>query len=125
MSLRTILPVGGLVVFLACHSAKPGGQSSIEEFIESQLPGAEILFNASKDFALCLSRQGEPATGRKEYLVVEVATQKTITRGSFMPGYMKWLNDNELELLDVPGIVRDSEDDNIPKRIINIRKLKF
>lgn len=125
MSLRTTLPLGCLVVFLSCHSVKPGVQSSFEEFIEAQLSGAEILFNASKDVALCISKQSESATGRKEYLIVDVPTRKPITRGSFMPGYIKWLNDNELELLDVPGIVKDSGDDSIPKKIINIRKLNF
>ncbi|MDL5045679.1 hypothetical protein QQ054_06465 [Oscillatoria amoena NRMC-F 0135] len=109
----------------SCQPARPLAESSIQEFIQQQLPGAELSYNSSKDFVLCVSSATEPATGRKQYQVVKVAERTIIIKGYFMPGYIRWLNDNELELFDAPGIVAGSDSDKMNKKIINIRTPKF
>jgi hypothetical protein len=124
MSLHAVIPAAFLALFLACHPAKPVTEKTLDVLIHAQLPEAEVVYNASKDFVLCLSKHAEPATGRKEYLVIEVATRKIITRGSFMPGSVKWLNNDELELIDAAGVVTNAEPPVIHKTIINIRTPK-
>jgi hypothetical protein len=124
MTRPSVISAAFLVLFPACHPAKPGAEKPLDVFISTQLPEAEVVYNALKDFVLCLSKHAEPATGRKEYLVIEVATRKIITRGSFMPGSVKWLNNDELELIDAPGVVTNAEPPVIHKTIINIRTQK-
>jgi|DewCreStandDraft_4_1066084.scaffolds.fasta_scaffold389164_1 hypothetical protein len=124
MPLQLFLFAGLIALFPACHSTKNVADAAFEKFIQSQLPGAELIYNSTKDFVLCLSKSSEPATGRKAYLVVEVATHKTITEGSFMPGYLKWLNNDELELFDAPGMINKQEDNAFNKKIIRIRSTK-
>lgn len=41
-----------------------------------------------------------------------------------MPGYIRWLTDNELELFDAPGTVTTNDSDNKFKKIINVRASK-
>lgn len=124
MPLLPFLFAGFIALFPACHSTKNVADAAFEEFIQSQMPGAELIYNSAKDFVLCLSKSSEPATGRKEYLVVEVATHKTVIHGSFMPGYIKWLNNNELELFDAPEMINKHEGHAIEKKIIKIRSTK-
>ncbi|MCK6618401.1 MAG: hypothetical protein L6Q51_12240 [Cyclobacteriaceae bacterium] len=125
MPLRLIVLICcSLATLHSCHPIKPINQSSFEEFIQIQLPGSVLVYNDSKDIALCIAENAEPATGRKDYLVVETASRKILTRGSFLPGYIKWLNNNELEVFDSPGIVRDSEPENSYKKIISVRTRK-
>lgn len=44
------------------------------------------------------------------YLVTDGATGAVILRDSIMPGYVKWTDDRTLEVLSVPGTLRQGED---------------
>jgi hypothetical protein len=124
MTLSSVIATAFLPIFIACQSTKPGTEIPIDAFIITQMPEADVVYNTSKEFVLCISKLPEPATGRKEYLVIEVATRKIAARGSFMPGSVKWLNNDELELIDAPGVVTNAEPPVIHKTIITIRKRK-
>ncbi|QOI98584.1 MAG: hypothetical protein HRU69_14330 [Flammeovirgaceae bacterium] len=124
MPLPLIVLIGSFALLQSCQPTKPIKQSSFENFIQTQLPGSVLVYNESKDIALCIAENAEPATGRKDYLVVEAASRKIITRGSFLPGYIKWLNDNELEVVDSPGIIKDTEPENIHRKIISVQTRK-
>ncbi|MFN3840891.1 MAG: hypothetical protein ACK4RF_09300 [Cyclobacteriaceae bacterium] len=124
MYLKMSLFIGYLAVISSCYPARPVAEGSIEGFIHKHLPDAELSYNSSKDFVLCISSTPEPASGRKQYLVARVTDRTIITRGSFMPGYIRWLTDNELELFDAPGTVTTNDSDNKFKKIINVRTSK-
>jgi len=59
-----------------------------------------------------------------KFLVIQINTNKVVMENSFMPGYVKWLGDSALELLDVPGIIRGDEDLTDYKKIIDVAHYK-
>lgn len=59
-----------------------------------------------------------------KFLVIQSNTNKVVMEKSFMPGYVKWIGDSSLEILDMPGIVRADEDLSDYKKIINVEAFK-
>jgi len=59
-----------------------------------------------------------------KFLVIHINTNKVVMEKSFMPGYVKWMGDSSLELLDVPGIIRGDEDLTDYKKIIDVAHYK-
>jgi hypothetical protein len=59
-------------------------------------------FNTSKTYLLAVSEK-EVTEVMNRYVLIEVATQKIIKKGTFRPGYIKWRDDTSLELLNAPG----------------------
>lgn len=59
-------------------------------------------FNASKTYLLAVSDKGATNV-MSRYSVVEVGTLKVLKTGTFRPGYIKWKDDQSLELLNAPG----------------------
>ncbi len=59
-------------------------------------------FNASKTYLLAVSDK-EATDEMSRYTIVEVSTLKVIKTGTFRPGYIKWKDDQSLELLNAPG----------------------
>ncbi len=59
-----------------------------------------------------------------KFLVIQINTNKIVVEKSFMPGYVKWISDSSLEVLDIPGIVRTNEDLVNYKKIIDVALYK-
>ncbi len=55
-----------------------------------------------------------------KFLVIQINTNKVVMEKTFMPGYVKWMGDSSLELLDMPGIIRGDEDLKDYKKIIDV-----
>lgn len=59
-----------------------------------------------------------------KFLVIQINTNQVVMEKSFMPGYVKWIDDTTLELLDMPGIIRGDEDLTDYKKIIDVAQYK-
>jgi len=59
-----------------------------------------------------------------KFLVIQINTNKVVMEKSFMAGYVKWIDDTTLELLDMPGIIRGDEDLTDYKKIIEVAHYK-
>jgi hypothetical protein len=59
-----------------------------------------------------------------KFLVIQINTNMVVMEKSFMPGYVKWMGDSSLELLDMPGIIRGDEDLTDYKKIIDVAHYK-
>lgn len=59
-----------------------------------------------------------------KFLVIQINTNMVVMEKSFMPGYVKWMGDSSLELLDMPGIIRADEDLTDYKKIIDVAHYK-
>lgn len=80
-----------------------GGKSLNEEKSDESLNTINKDFNTTKTHYL----ETTSIDSIKNYRVVELQSGKVILEGKFVPGYIKWINDNTLELLSLPN--------NIPK----------
>ncbi len=81
--------------------------------------------NSSNTYLL-FSQKPNPQTPTRviKAIVVEAATNKIVAEEAFVPGYIKWISDTSLELLNVPGMLRANEDLSDHKKIINLPTLK-
>jgi len=59
-----------------------------------------------------------------KFLVIQINTNKVVMEKKFMPGYVRWVGDSSLEVLDIPGIVRANEDLTNYKKIIDVAQFK-
>ena len=110
----------GLALLLSCRSA-PMAQDTrlLENFVSKDLHDAKIEYNISKDVALCYDKDAG-ASGMIKYKVVQVSGLQIIKEGTIRPGYIKWINNLEIELLSLPGVQNENV---IPqKEIISVRK---
>lgn len=112
----------GIFLLIGC---KPAQKNTITENSVDQTVTNKI----GKDFESYPSRSGSyvlfvekvnptAANQMTRFIVIESATQKIMIEKSFQPGYVKWIGDSVLELLDVPGALKQNED--IPSYIKKI-----
>lgn len=66
------------------------------------------VLNESKTYLLAVEGKVSTATLIR-YVVLDVASQKVLKRGSFRPGYIKWRNNTSLELLNTPGMIPEGK----------------
>jgi len=57
-------------------------------------------------------------------IVIEATSKKIIIQESFVPGYIKWVSESSLELLNLPGMIRKDETLSQYKKTIDLRSLK-
>jgi hypothetical protein len=80
---------------------------------------AQIDYNQPKDIALCYEQETNKA-GLKKFELIRVKDNQIIKQGNFRPGYIKWVNNYEIELLDLLGVLKDNQDLNQLKKIISV-----
>jgi hypothetical protein len=96
---------------------------SFADFVYSRIPDAEIHLNDTEDFALCIEKK-EQASGLVRFAVIRVTDRKIVKEGHFRPGYVKWINNDKIEILNLPGAFRENEDLEKYKTTILVRSTK-
>lgn len=103
------------------HTKKEISDGSIQ--IKTQL-GEDVTtaYNASKSYALLQQIQDPKNIGSKKihFIVMRVRDSVVVHEGSYMHGYVKWVDDNSLEKLSLPGKVKQDQDMSVYKKIIRI-----
>jgi hypothetical protein len=112
-----------LVLFTAlslvtCRPVPPAS-TGIGSTVQKEL-GADVEEVANGSGKYVLFRQKATPGQMLRFVVIESATSKVVERGSFMPGYVKWKDDTTLEVLSVPGTLREGEDLSRYIRVIRI-----
>jgi len=109
------------------------GLTHCKTSIKSQLPDQRIpgevrekLGNDIESFdspngqyVLYLQKQ-KPTEQVIKFVIIERVDQKLVLEKSFRPGYVKWIGDTFIEILDAPGVIRENENLEDYKRIINV-----
>jgi len=96
--------------------------SFLNKKIESELGShTEKLFNSSKTYLLAY-RLKEATEDFTIYAVFEVSSGALVKKGSYVPGYIQWIDDTSLELLNAPGIVPKGKSLTDYKSIILLKK---
>jgi len=71
-----------------------------------------ILFNEDKTYALCLNNSKKQLTGPVSFFIYSLKSDKIILEDSIAQGSLKWLNDSQIEVKTIPGIVKGGEGEN-------------
>jgi hypothetical protein len=81
--------------------------------------------NSSGQFILYVQKEDpQYPTRMLSAVVIEVKTQKIVAEESFIPGYIKWVGESSLELLNAPGMIKAGEDLSSYTRKINLSSIK-
>lgn len=115
--LKTVLIL--VLAFSSCRSAK---DSSLQKLVSGKLENATLEYNTSKDHVLCFEDAVNSASGVIKFMIVRVNDQSVIEEGNFRPGYIKWINDNEIEIRSLPGFLKDDNNLDQYTRVISVRK---
>ena len=108
-------------LFSECQSTKGVAiPDSVINVAESQLgKPCEFFYNAERTHVLSYSSQSNQMAKRTKFLVIRVDNGEVVESGSFRPGYIKWIDNKTLELLDAPEVVGlDDSIDNYKKTIV-------
>jgi len=79
-------------------------------------------YNRSGTYALLTENRDfiEESARNTHYVVMRLADSVIVNEGSFLRGYVKWIDDNTLEKLNLPGKVQPDQDLSPYKKIISI-----
>jgi hypothetical protein len=108
---------------LSCKPISNTTSCSVKETALHTLHIPTIEFNSSKEFALCYNSNPNEITGRIEFLIIKTSNCSILERGSLMPGYIKWVSEDKIEVLDLPGTLEGDKDLVNFKKIISIKAL--
>lgn len=67
------------------------------------------VLNESKTYLLAVEEKEATATMIR-YVVLDIASQKILKKGSFRSGHIKWRSNTSLELLNAPGMIPEGKD---------------
>lgn len=112
-----------LVILVACSSAQP--VTDALAIAEKEL-GKEIdAFPSQTGQYVLYIQRSSAATPHAalRFLVIEKATARIAERQSFMPGYVKWVGEDSVEVLSMPGILKEGEDLSKYKKVIRIKPI--
>jgi hypothetical protein len=92
----------------------------IHQIVTGKLGSAyDSIPNSTGAYMLYVQKTATP-NNHVKFLVIQIASQKVVTEQSFNPGYAKWITDSSIEVLSVPGMIRENESLSDYKKIINI-----
>jgi hypothetical protein len=110
----------------SCSSSRKVKAEQIHSLLQEKL-GSSLTQEKNSSGNFILYKQDQPETNIKialKFVVVNIAENTIIYEGSFLPGYVKWHSDSELEILSVPGTIQADEDLSHYKKIIRIASPK-
>lgn len=117
-----------IVLLLACKTQQSKGQNPDQlKMIAIDKLGVEIesFPNTTGEYVLYVQRANSSSpTNVLKFLVIEVGTNKIATEQNFVPGYIKWITEFSLELLSVPGTIKETESLADYTKVINVRTTK-
>ena len=105
---------------VACSSSSKTAQAELDSLVKTKLGSHyTIAYNVSKTYALCQQSPGGDRMNRSyKFIVVKIADRKIVKEGSFKNGYVKWSEDNSIEVGSA------GRDEKIDKRTIQIEEQK-
>lgn len=97
---RVILLFISLNLLLLSCKANYNQENKIKEIAEKELGNDySIAFNDNKAYVLCQqNRINDHANREIKYIVVNVSSKEIVNKGSFQSGYVKWLNNESIEV---------------------------
>jgi hypothetical protein len=118
-----------LTVFLimSCRSNRSSDSNDAFNRIAPETLGADYgsFPRATNEFVLFIKHiSDEEIRQANRFIIVETSTATLIEDKHYIPGYVKWKSDYEVEYLSMPGIIKENEDLSDYIKIIPVRKAK-
>ena len=112
-----------LLIFCGCS---PTGQTQYSTHQDLRTIAAEKLgkdfagdYNPDKTYIIFKQiRQGDHSQRLIKYIVVKIADHSVVNEGSYQMGYVKWLNNTDIEVMSSEDPARD---DQVSKKIISVK----
>lgn len=115
-----------LIMMTNCQSGKTKrniSEGSAQTQIQTQL-GKDFTteFNASKSYALLRQVQDSKKIGTQNvhFIILRLRDTVVVHVDSYRSGYVKWISDNAVEKLSLPGKVKPDQDMSVYKKIIRV-----
>lgn len=126
---KTLLVTACIAVFNLIGSCSPSKRLKPEQINTLVQEKLGTVFtqevNSSGNFVLYTQNPAEAnVKSALKFIVVDIRKNTIIYEGSFLPGYVRWHSETELELLSIPGIIQADEDLSRYKKIISIAQPK-
>ncbi|HMQ00201.1 MAG TPA: hypothetical protein PKC24_10500 [Cyclobacteriaceae bacterium] len=82
--------------------------------------------NATDEYVLCYTENKSQLNSMAsiKFAVYHKASNNLVFKGNIRDGYIKWINDFELEQFDPPGLAEDGKTENDYKKVINVKTYK-
>ena len=117
-----------LAFLCSCKPANTQGQAgdqSKKVAIAKLGQEIDLLPNSAGSYMLYIQRPYNPnPLNVLKFIVVETSNNAIVYEQTFVPGHVKWITDSTIEILSVPGSIRENEDLSDYKKIIDIRANK-
>lgn len=85
----------------------------------------DSLRNSTGEYVLYIQKASPTNTSSYlKLLVIHVADQRIVHEESFKPGYAKWITDSSIEVLSIPGMIRENQSLADFKKVITLKPVK-
>ncbi len=125
--MKAFLTVFWVCLLLSCksQSVKKTESNPLKNIFELVGKDAEQLLNPSGKYKLYIQKKNENFPSRLvTAAVVDTKTNLVIWKGRFVPGYIKWIGETNLEILDIPGMIKSDQSLSFYKKVIDIDPIK-
>ncbi len=104
----------GVVLLIGCKPAQQNNASeeSINQIVIEKIGDDFESYPSPSGSYLLFIEKINPSNANPitKFIVLESGSQKVMIEKSFRPGYVKWIDNSVLELLDAPGTLKQNED---------------
>lgn len=126
VKVSTIFSITLLMLLANCISTHTKKSiTPCEQKILSLIPATEFISiaNRANSHMIFIQKQKDGAFKHIRFLVIAIKDCKVLTDQYFLPGYVKWKTNNEIELLSLPEIVPAGKNLDAFIQIISIANL--
>ncbi len=114
-----------ILLCLNCNSSKTSGnQHPPQNLTEKTDVQYDTLKNETGAYILYIQRINNTSLERINFFVIDVKTNRKLVEKNIRPGYVKWIELDVIEYLDVPGMVAEDEDLSAYTKKLNINEIK-
>lgn len=116
-----VIPALILLTIFSCKAQQQ--KHSLQVISEKIGDNAIIDYNQDRSFALVQEKFTvvQDTEYTSSFLVIRMSDNKIIKEGKVVHGYIKWINDDIIEIFEMPGVIKDGQEEDDFKKRINIR----
>lgn len=125
-----VICISSVILLLLCHckSTQLSAQSPTLEQVIREKVGGEASTESNKTDTYILAKEAPDTSGTGshacKFVVIRKKDHAVMVEGKYSNGYVKWVTDNSIEVLSVPGKVQWNQDLSPYKRQIIIEGIK-
>jgi hypothetical protein len=122
----TLLGIGLLVWACKTTQSKENIIDEARELAIDKLGNdIESFPNSTEEYNLYVQKTNSSNTSHVlKFLIIETTANNIILEQSFAPGYVKWVAEFSIEILSVPGNIKETENLSDYIKIIDVRSIK-